>query len=97
MADAEMVAAFPEANLRSVPIRDLHLTIAGTPLEPILAEFAAELERADIVRVQPRFYLSTEWGVPFDTVAVAIPFYLAREELTELQAEKAGLVEGVDK
>jgi Putative zinc-binding metallo-peptidase len=47
--------------------------------------------------VQPRFYLSTEWGVPFGTVAVAIPFYLARVDLTRFHADRAGYVEGADR
>src|SRR3990167_936277 len=70
---------FHEANLWTVAIRDLGLTIEGTRLEPIVAAFAAELERAGIRKLRTRFYLSMEWGVPFDTIAVAIPFYLARE------------------
>ena len=85
--------AFHESTL-STPIRDLGLTIAGTPLEPVLTEFLAELRGAGIRRVTPRFYLSTEWGVPFDTVAIAIPFYLARPELTAIHAERGELVEG---
>ena len=87
---------FREKSLGSTPIRDLGLTIAGTSLEPILAEFEKELQRAGIRRLRPRFYLSTEWGVPSDTVAIAIPWYLARPELTALHAEKTGYVEGVD-
>ena len=47
--------------------------------------------------MRPRFYLSTEWGVPFDTVAIAIPFYLARPDLTALHAERVGHVEGFDR
>ena len=86
-------AAFHESTL-STPIRDLGLTIAGTSLEPILTEFLAEVRGAGIHRVTPRFYLSTEWGVPFDTVAIAIPFYLARPELTAIHAERGDLVEG---
>jgi hypothetical protein len=86
---------FHEANLSSTPIRDLHLTIAGTPLEPLLAEFERELDRAGIHRLRPHFYLSTEWGVPWDTISIAIPFYLARTDLTDLHAERAGFVEGV--
>ncbi len=81
--------------LGSRPIRSLGLVIAGSRLEPILAEFARELERAGIRRVKPVFYLSTEWGVPFDTVAIAIPFYLAQAGLTQLHAERYGHVEGV--
>ena len=45
-------------------------------------------------RLKPRFYLSTEWGVPTGTIAIAIPFYLANPELTALHAERAGYVEG---
>ncbi len=80
----------------SVPIAKLGLTIPGSALEPILADFAAELERVGIRRVKPVFYLSTEWGVPFDTVAIAIPFYLARPELAKLQVERTGFVEGLN-
>jgi hypothetical protein len=88
---------FHESNLWSTPIRDLGLTIAGTRLEPILAEFEGELGRVGLARLRPRFYLSTEWGVPFETVAIAIPFYLARPDLTALHEERVGHVEGFDR
>jgi hypothetical protein len=88
---------FHESNLWSTPIRDLGLTIAGTRLEPIVNEFEGELRAAGLTRVRPRFYLSTEWGVPFETVAIAIPFYLARPDLTALHAERVGHVEGFDR
>jgi hypothetical protein len=88
---------FHESNLWSTPIRDLGLTIKGTRLEPILAELEAELQGIGLTRVRARFYLSTEWGVPFETVAVAIPFYLARPDLTALHAERVGHVEGFDR
>ena len=39
-------ARFHESNLWATPIRDLGLTIEGTPLEPILDEFEEELRRA---------------------------------------------------
>src|SRR3954454_7133848 len=90
-------ARFHESNLWSTPISDLGLTIEGTRLEPILAEFEAELEHAGIRRLRPHFYLSTEWGVPFDTVSIAIPFYLARPDLTALHAEHHGHVEGFNR
>jgi hypothetical protein len=90
-------ARFHETNLWSTPIRDLGLTIEGTRLEPILAEFMEELRQVGITRVRPRFYLSTEWGVPFETIAIAIPFYLARPDLTALHAERVGHVEGFDR
>ena len=88
---------FHESNLWSTPIRDLGLTIEGTRLEPILDEFRDELRAAGFTRVRPRFYLSTEWGVPFETIAIAMPFYLARPDLTALHAEQVGHVEGFDR
>jgi hypothetical protein len=90
-------AAFREAKPDAVSIRDLGLTIAGTQLEAILTELEAELQRLGLRRLRPRFYLSTEWGVPFDTIAIAIPFYLARADLTALHAERAGHVEGTNR
>jgi hypothetical protein len=90
-------ARFQESNLWSTPIRDLGLTIEGTRLEPIVRQFEEELAQAGLTRVRPRFYLSTEWGVPFETVAIAIPFYLARPDLTALHAERVGHVEGFDR
>lgn len=83
-----------EGNLGSKRLRDLGLTIHGTPLEVVLREFQAELKACGITKVSPHFYLSTEWGVPFDTISIAIPFYLASVDLTDFHAERGGLVEG---
>lgn len=55
-----------------------------------------ELEKAGLP-IRPRCYLSTEWGVPFGTIAIGIPFYLARPDLTELHAERVGHVEGFNR
>ena len=85
---------FRESNLFGSPIRDLKLTIDDTRLAPVIEEFRAELKHAGIVKVSPRFHLSTEWGVPFGTVVIGIPFYLARPELTELHGEEVGHIEG---
>jgi hypothetical protein len=89
--------AFQEAKLGSTRLQDLGLSLTGSPLEPIIQEFEAELRRVGIGRVRPRFYLSTEWGVPFGTVAIAIPFYLARPDLTALHFQRAGYVEGLSR
>ncbi|MEX2219220.1 MAG: putative zinc-binding metallopeptidase [Phycisphaerales bacterium] len=86
-------ARTPFRESLQTPIKDLGLTIEGTRLEPIIKAFEAELGRAGI-KLRPKFYLSTEWGVPFGTVSMAIPFYLARPDLTEIHAEKMGVVEG---
>jgi hypothetical protein len=75
-------------------VRDLGVRLAGSWLEPIIEEFRTELRAKGIHRIQPQFYLSNEWGVPFGTTAIAIPFYLARSELMALHAEQVGHVEG---
>lgn len=85
---------FPDADLHGTTLRDLGLTVAGTPLEPILAEFGRELATVGLAGLDPEYYLSTEWGVPFPSTAIAIPFYLARPDLTALHASRTGLVEG---
>ncbi len=85
---------FRAGDLSSRPIRDLGLTIEGTPLEPVVAAFQQELERLGILRLRPDFYLSTDWGVNFGTLAIGIPFYLARPELTAMHAERIGYLEG---
>jgi hypothetical protein len=90
-----MADEFTEAALGK-PIRDLGLTISGTPLESIVETLMQEVVAAGIRRLRPRFYLSTEWGVPQDTIAVAMPFYLAHPELTELHVRRAGHLEGLD-
>jgi len=86
-------STFHESSLHK-PIRDLGLQIEGTQLEPVLQHFQQELRDQGIQKLHPRFYLSTEWGVPYDTVAIAIPFYLARPDLTDLHAQRSGYVEG---
>jgi hypothetical protein len=83
-----------EGNLGSKRLRDLGLTIIGTPLEVVLQKFQRELSACGVTKVRPHFYLSTEWGVPFDTISIAIPFYLVRVDLTDFHAERGGLVEG---
>lgn len=87
---------FETRALSATPIRDLGLTIAGTQLEPVVVRFLAEIDGAGLSRIRPRIYLSSEWGVPADTIALGIPFYLASPELTDLHRAKGGLVEGTD-
>jgi hypothetical protein len=95
MAAVTPPATFHEGTTQSaIPIRDLGLTITGTSLEPVISAFEKELSVAGLSKVKPRFYLSTEWGVPYQTIAIAIPFYLAKPELTILHAERACHVEG---
>ncbi|HYL06415.1 MAG TPA: putative zinc-binding metallopeptidase [Thermoanaerobaculia bacterium] len=86
---------FESGKLGPTPIRDLALSLADSPLAPLLDELGRELDNHGIRRLRPHFYLSTEWGVPFGTIAIAIPFYLARPDLTSLHAERTSFVEGI--
>jgi hypothetical protein len=89
--------SFRETNLFEAPIRDLRLDIEQTALAPLIDEFRQELAAKSIRRLTPKFHFSTEWGVPFGTVVIGIPFYLARPELTELHGEEVGHIEGLGK
>jgi hypothetical protein len=88
-------APFSESKLWSTPIRDLGLKIEGTPLEPVIDEFRRELEAAGFRKLEPHFYLTTDWVVHDDTIAIGIPFYLAHPDLIALHAEQEGHLEGV--
>src|SRR5262249_45730113 len=90
-----MPANFRETRLGATPIREMGLVIQGTKLEPVLVEFQRELDRAGIRKLKPHCYLSTEWGVNFGTIGIGIPFYLAREDLVALHAERTGHLEGI--
>lgn len=87
-------APFQEASFRTQLIRDLHLQIEGTRLEPLVRQFEKELQDAGIRRLRPHFHLSTEWGVPFGTIVIGIPFYLANPDLVSMHAEHVGHIEG---
>ena len=88
------VSSFRESNLFGAPIRDLNLAIENTRLAPLIGEFLEELKVKGITLLTPKFHLSAEWGVPFGSIAIGIPFYLAKPELTELHGEEVGHIEG---
>ena len=88
-------APFRETTLWSSPIRELGLKIEGTPLEPAIAEFRRELATAGFRKLKPHYYLATDWVVHNDTIAIGIPFYLARPDLIALHAEQDGHLEGI--
>lgn len=80
-------------RVHRTPICELQLRIDGTPLEPVIEEFRQEV-RAKGIRIQPHCYLADQWGVPFGSISIGIPFYLASDELTAYHGEQAGLIEG---
>jgi hypothetical protein len=75
-------------------ICDFDLKLEGRPLGKLIESFQAELRARGITRLQPRFYLSDEWGVSEGTVAIGMPFYLADKRLMKVHGARRGLVEG---
>ena len=92
-----MTAATPfqENRFLATPIHKLGLSITETPLNELISEFRQELERIGIRKLKPDFYLSTEWGVPFESISIGIPFYLAQPALVDVHARHVGHLEGV--
>jgi putative zinc-binding metallo-peptidase len=72
--------------LLRTPIRDLNLSLEGSPLEPLLLRLDRELKRK-VPRFRPRYYLTDEWGCPSGQPVIGIPFYLAHRDLARIEKE----------
>jgi hypothetical protein len=79
-----------QRELLSRKISDLALKIPGTRLEGLVRELYQELEKAGI-SLQPKTYLSDEWGCPHGVPVIGIPFYLADPRLCRLEGEITGI------
>ena len=78
-------------KILDTPIRELGLTISGSPLEPFLQRLYGELERRKVLKFRPLCYLSDEWGCPSGEPVIGIPFYLAHPGLALLERERNDL------
>ena len=76
-------------------IRDLGLTIEGTPLETQLHDLYELLQRRGILAL-PHVWLSEEWFSPQGIPGFALPFYLAHPRLVRLERSMLGFAEGDD-
>ncbi|MEZ6183497.1 MAG: putative zinc-binding metallopeptidase [Planctomycetota bacterium] len=84
----------PRERLLDVRLCDLRLTIEGTWLEGVLDAVRDELERKDLGRIKPHFWLSEEWFCPDGVTGIALPFYLAHPRLMRLERREMLEVEG---
>jgi hypothetical protein len=84
-----------DEKLLEVRMSDLNLSIAGTELEPRIAQVNAELDARGLT-VHPFYYLSDEWFTPDGVPGIAIPFYLAHPRLAKLELTQMLEVEGGD-
>ena len=86
---------FSDEKLLDVRMCDLGLTIAGTELEPRIAQIDAELGARGLI-FRPHYWLSDEWFTPDGVPGIAIPFYLAHPRLAKLERAEMLEVEGGD-
>ena len=84
-----------DEKLLEVRMCDLGLTIAGTDLEPRIAQLDAELAARNLT-FRPYYWLSDEWFTPDGVPGIAIPFYLAHPRLAKLERAEMLEVEGGD-
>ncbi len=69
------------------PIRELGLTLEGSPLERFVHQLYRELDRKRLHKFHPACYLTDEWGCPSGEPVIGIPFYLANPRLARLEKE----------
>ena len=74
-------------ELLSRPIRELGLTLAGSPVERFVEQLYRELDAKGLTKFRPVCYLSDEWGCPSGEPIIGIPFYLAHAALAQLEKE----------
>ena len=67
----------PAARLLDTPVRDLKLSLAGSPVERLTKRLVRELRARGLKRFTPEFYLTDEWGCPSGEPVIGVPFYLA--------------------
>src|SRR5262245_38400326 len=94
MSDPEW-ASWPDDKLLEVRLCDLGVAIAGTEIEPRIADINAELERRGLL-FRPHYWLADEWFTPDGVPGIAIPFYLAHPRLAKIELTQMLEVEGGD-
>lgn len=85
--------SLPDEELLQLRLRDLKVTVEGSPLQRRMKELYSELARRKLM-IRPRAWISDEWFSPDDAPGIAIPFYLAHPRLTRLERKKMIDVEG---
>jgi hypothetical protein len=75
----------PAARLLDLPVRDLKLSLAGSPVERLTKRLLRELRAMGLKKFTPEFYLTDEWGCPSGEPIIGIPFYLADRTLMRVE------------
>ena len=76
----------PEARqLLPMRIRELGLSIEGSPVAELVRRLYEELEAKGLRHFRPHCYLSDEWGSPSGEPIIGIPFYLGDPRVAHLE------------
>ena len=93
MRPASEWSSWEDDQLLGLKFSELELPIAGSELEPRLAELQTELAQRGLL-FRPHFWLSNEWFTPDGIPGIAIPFYLAHPRLARLELHQMFEIEG---
>lgn len=86
--EPELAEPTPESvPLVNTRICDLGLKLEGSDVEPFVQQLHRELEEKKIKKFKPQCYLTDEWGCPSGEPIIGVPFYLARRDLAQIEAE----------
>jgi hypothetical protein len=86
-------AHWHDKELLGLRLCDLGVSIAGSPLEPRIAELHDDLAARGL-RFRPYFWLSDDWYTPDGVPGVALPFYMTHPRLMRLEESQMLAVEG---
>ncbi len=81
----------PREALLATRVRDLRLTLRGSPVERHVRRLEDELRQRRLRRFRPVFYLTDEWGCPSGQPIIGVPFYLAHPALARIERERNDL------
>jgi hypothetical protein len=84
---------WPDERLLDLRLRDLQLSLEGSPVADCIAKLHGELEARGLV-FRPHFWLGEEWFTPDGVPGIAVPFYLVHPRLARLEQTQMLEVEG---
>jgi hypothetical protein len=82
-----------DEEVLQIRVRDLHLKIPGSELEPIIERLYEELDDKG-VSFHPSCYLADEWFCPEKVPIIGVPFCLAHPRLKHIEQKMLYEVEG---
>jgi len=85
--------AISDEELMEMKIRDFHLSMHESPLEPLIKNLYNELD-AKGIKFHPPCYLADEWLCPDKEPIIGIPFCLAQPRLKRIEQKMMLEIEG---